>query len=341
MKKRIIIFLAIILGIVSVWRLSVHKAQKNLKPVTGNPTTAQATSPQKTNPLAGPKQQPQPNQATQAGNNDDLREYVAKLRQDPTYEWKLPIDFFGKVVDDSNEPIASADIHFGWNTINENGIISDVTLDSSSDKSGLFELRDKKGDPLSVSVSKQGYYPRSGTFWYSPDRGPFRPDENDPYIFHLHKKGPGINLITSRYGMSPDFGVPIPRHGPPIKVDLMQRKVGDTGQLILTQNKPEYKDWQQATQWSFNIEIPDGGFIGENDEYPYEAPTGGYQSAIEFDFQKDSSDWKTGITTNFYIEFGNPPLYGRLQIKTGIYTGGATLTYAINPSGSRNLEPAQ
>jgi hypothetical protein len=341
MRRKIVIFLAIILGIALIlWVLFLQK-RKSLTTSTKDSTTVQTVPSQKTQLLTSGSQQVQTNLIANNVRNDELKEYFQKLKQDPTYEWKLPINFFGRVLDESNEPIAGADIHFGWNSITANGVASDETLDSKSSELGLFELRDKKGDPLSVSVSKQGYYPKTEYFWYNPDRGPFRPDQNNPFVFHLHKKGPGVNLITSQNGMSPDLHAPIPRDGTPTKVDLMHQTVGATGQMILSEIKPEYKYWQQATQWSFNVEIPDGGFIGENDEYPYEAPTGGYQSIIEFDFQKSSADWKTGINTNLYIEFGNPPLYGRLQIKTGIYSGGATLTYAINPNGSRDLEPAQ
>lgn len=261
-------------------------------------------------------------------NNVDPR--IMRLMQ-------APIEFYGKVLDDNSNVVSEADISFNWTDLTARGFENSAT--AKSDNEGLFSLKDKQGASLTVSVSKQGYYPRNGIFWYTPDRGPFRSDKNNPYVFRLHQKGPGVDLITSQYGMSPDFPIHIPRDGTPVRVDLMQRKVGGAGQMIITENKPESKDWQHATQWSFNMEIPDGGFRGENDEYPYEAPADGYQSLVRFDFQKNLPNWTTGIRTNFYVKFGNPPVYGRLQIQTGIYNGGAYLTYAINPSGSRDLEP--
>ena len=42
---------------------------------------------------------------------------------------------------------------------------------------------------------------------------------------------------------------------------------------------------------------------------------------------------------DYYIKFGSPPRYGRLHLETLIEMQGARLTYAINPTGSRNLEP--
>jgi hypothetical protein len=60
---------------------------------------------------------------------------------------------------------------------------------------------------------------------------------------------------------------------------------------------------------------------------------------LEFNYQKDQPDWTEDLKKDYYIKFGNPPLYGRLHLETGISYGGATLTYGINPDGSRNLEP--
>jgi hypothetical protein len=87
------------------------------------------------------------------------------------------------------------------------------------------------------------------------------------------------------------------------------------------------------------MEIPNGGFIEDNDEFPFAAPEDGYQKTIEFDLDKNQPDWKTSIHKDFYIKYGNPPQYGHLYLDTSIMMEGARLTYAINPTGSRNLEP--
>jgi len=254
-----------------------------------------------------------------------------------------PINFYGKVVDENCNPIEGAAIQFQW--------LEEPTLSGwhhpavLSDAKGLFSLTGQRGIALCVLVSKKGYYTSRRDDYssnYSPWRGKIsHADPLSPVIFHLRKRGVGANLITSQYTARPSFIIRIPRNGTPIKVDLMQQKAGDTGQIIVTENEPEFKDLKNATQWSFKMEIPKGGFIGENDEFPFEAPVDGYQSVMKFNFQKDNPDWTTEITTNFYIKFGNPPLYGRIQVQTGISYGEAIFTYAINPSGSRNLEPVQ
>jgi hypothetical protein len=98
--------------------------------------------------------------------------------------------------------------------------------------------------------------------------------------------------------------------------------------------------WKKATEWSFEMSIPTGGFVEYHDEeFPFEAPEGGYQPAIKYDFQKGQTNWATDISKDFYFRFGNPPVFGRLHLETTIGNSAVRLTYAINPDGSRNLEP--
>jgi len=267
-----------------------------------------------------------------------VHDFYAQTRIDQKLEWKMPINFWGYIMDESNNPIAKADVHFVWTDVSEKGT-SDV--DKQSDENGLFSLVEKRGKRLSVSVWKDGYYATKSarqSFEYAQPDIRFVPDQNNPVVFHLRKKGVGVDLITSLAGMSGDFPVHVPRDGTPIQIDLMQRQQGGSGQLQLSEIKPAETNWLQATQWSFKIGIPDGGLITQNDEFPFEAPENGYQSVIPFEFQK-GENWMSDLKTNFYIKFGNPPRYGWLQIETGVSYGGATLTYIINPSGSRSLEP--
>lgn len=275
--------------------------------------------------------------------------------------WKAqlsaPINFFGKVVDENSQAIAGAIVELSWNDLPPEEETREYTGENftpfaymhssksqtTSDAQGLFSLVDKKGKRLSVRVSKAGYYStadaRLQTFEYGdPLVGIFTPDPANPVVFHLRKKGAGVDLVTSQYGVSPLLEVKAPRDGTPVQVDMFERKSGQ-GPLTISQTKPPYESWKQATNWIFRMEIPGGGFVEHNDEFPFEAPEGGYQAILEFSFQKDTPDWKINLRKDFYIKSGNPPRYGRLHLETSIMMSGARLTYAINPDGSRNLEP--
>jgi hypothetical protein len=278
--------------------------------------------------------------SSKSASLDVLQEFYEKTQADPQYEWKRPINFYGRVVNESNEPVANASVHFTWNDISEKGT-SDA--DTKSDSNGFFSLLDRRGKRLYVDVGKEGYYSsgnsRGSAFEYAnPSDGLFTPDAGNPVVFHLRKKGVGVDLITSQYGVKPYFGIPVPLDGTPVKADLLERKTGQ-GELTVSQIKPDYKHWKQATNWLFRMEIPNGGFVEQNDEFPFTAPEEGYQPVLEFSFQQGQPDWKINLDKNYYVKLGNPPRYGWVHLETSIDMAGARLTYAINPDGARNLEP--
>lgn len=269
----------------------------------------------------------------------------AVMKTNPIYGlqlamWQAPINFYGKVVDENTNPITGANITFEWTeTPTEEG---NKTSTTKSDANGLFSLQDKRGPSLEVLISKEGYYASHGGHWgYSYAFGPNKisPDPSSPIIFHLHKKGQEAQLITSDYGIRNDFPVLVPRDGTPVNVDLLQRKTTSSGDLQISQLKPERAQMRQATNWSFHMRLSDGGFIEENDDFPFTAPETGYQSTIDLDFTKGDADWATQFTKDYYIVFGQPQKYGLLHIEGNIAQQTIFLKYAINPTGSRNLEP--
>jgi len=178
------------------------------------------------------------------------------------------------------------------------------------------------------------------TFLYADmtGRGTFTPDAANPVLFHMRKRGPGADLITSQYGVKDYLGVSAPLDGTSVQVDLLERKTGQ-GEMKISQTKPAYENWKQATEWAFHMEIPGGGFVECNDEFPFEAPETGYKPAVAFNFQAGETNWMTNLSKDYYIKFGNPARYGRLHLETSIMMSGARFTYAINPGGSRYLEP--
>lgn len=342
MKKRHIIFLCII-GIAGVlwWFLPRRMSETVMQTSVGNPpsaiptaSTVSATSPQasKAQPLEEPSLSAAPNA---------VRDYLQKVKADPQYDGKQPINFYGRVVDESNNPVMGANIHFNWNGMSQTG---NTEADTASDGNGFFSLTGEQGKYLFITVAKEGYYSSgnakgAGFQYANPADGLFTPDAVNPVVFHLRKKSEGVDLITSRNGMSNALQIHIPRDGTPIEVDFFQQKTGDSGQMQVVEIKPDFKNWKQATNWSFQLNIPGGGFIEESDEFPFMAPENGYEPIVAFNFSKDQPDWTTSISKDYYIEFGTPPQFGWLHIETGISYGGAILTYAINPNGSRNLEP--
>jgi hypothetical protein len=242
-----------------------------------------------------------------------------------------PFAFYGKVVDENTQAVADANVHFILNTTSSSNGIFDTNTSSAGD--GSFSLTGITGSQTSVDVWKTGYYVAKSLNQINFDPTGNGSSKDNPVLFHLRKKGASTDLISS------SFNVQMPRDGTPINVDLLNKNFGTSGQMQMSQVKPSYATWKQATAWSFHMVILDGGFIEENDEFPFEAPEGGYQSTIDFNFNAGQPDWKTRFTKSYYIVFGNPPHYGNLTVQTDIMWGGVRISYAVNPDGTQNLEP--
>ncbi len=60
---------------------------------------------------------------------------------------------------------------------------------------------------------------------------------------------------------------------------------------------------------------------------------------VGYHFTKSKTNWTTQVSKQFYITFGQPRKYGWLRIESNLAQETIFLTYAINPAGSRNLEP--
>ena len=250
-----------------------------------------------------------------------------------------PFAFYGMVVDENTQAVAGASVHFGLRTTSS----ADGTLqvNDASATDGSFSLAKGTGSHLHVDVWKTGYYnmgSQNQTEFDDTTGG--NSSKENPVLFHLRKKGEGVNLITSQYGMTPDFLFSTPLDGTPVRVDFFNRKLSGEGQMEISAVKPDRLKQERTSEWSFKMSIPDGGFIEEADEFPFEAPESGYQPTIEFHFKAGDTNWTDTIHKSYYIAFGQSRKYGRLDLDTQMYWG-TRLTYTINPDGSRYLEPKQ
>jgi len=83
------------------------------------------------------------------------RWYIAQSIKDPDIEWKAPINFWGRVVDENDLPVENAQVKFTWNDLSKAGTSQHFT---NSDTQGSFALSNRKGKRLYVEVTKHGYY---------------------------------------------------------------------------------------------------------------------------------------------------------------------------------------
>jgi hypothetical protein len=250
--------------------------------------------------------------------------------------WQSPIEFYGKVVDESSNAVAGAKVNFHWVEVpDETG---NRSTNTESDARGLFLLQGARGPSLTVSVSKEGYYPRSGGAQYGPlGAGNFTPDPQMPVIFQLRRKGIPEPLVAINRSYR------IPRDGTPVSIDLVTgaTESGEKGSLVLrcwTEDKG--KRSAEKYDWRCVVTIPSGGVVATDEEFPFSAPETGYKPTAEIKMPADRTNWNSQADLKFYYRLADGR-YGRMTFS--MIAGGqhfCMIDSVLNPSGSRNLEPA-
>jgi hypothetical protein len=258
-------------------------------------------------------------------------------------EWRTPIEFYGKVVDEAENAISGAQVNFACNDLSSDGT---SYYKAQSDAQGAFSINGIKGKLLTAHVSKEGYYSSkrdNDSFYYAGQDVNFAPDPSNPVVFHLRKKGrPESSLTWAHGGPRPAISFAIARDGTPMGVSFATAKrVSPTeADLVVRcwtddQGKPHGRKYD----WRCQLTIPGGGLQELTEEFPFSAPETGYQTLVEIDMPESlGKDWLDDVTRQYYVKLRNGN-FGRLTF--GMVAGGdhfCLIEPYINPTGSRNLE---
>jgi len=206
-----------------------------------------------------------------------------------------------------------------------------------SDAAGRFSLRGQRGPNLTVLVSKEGYYPRSGGARYGPINNPdFVPDQNDPIVFRLRKKGNPEPLIHMKQNFR------ISRDGTPLAIDLIDGKstAGENGNFVVRcWTSDAGKHSGERYDWRCVISVPDGGVATTRDEFPFQAPETGYRPNLEINMPVDYTNWSSQVDLKLYYHLPDGR-YGKMEFSIVAFGQHfCMIDSLLNPSGSRNLEP--
>ena len=82
-----------------------------------------------------------------------MQAWWARRERDKEADWKVPIRFYGRVVDQDRQPVSGATVHFQWTDLSKQGTSE---ADTVSDEGGNFSLTGARGKNLGVYVTKHG-----------------------------------------------------------------------------------------------------------------------------------------------------------------------------------------
>jgi hypothetical protein len=242
---------------------------------------------------------------------------------DPRFEWKMPIRFYGKVIDHNGQPVPEARIRYGWN-----GIDGSNERFGQTDAQGMFSIEDIKGKLLSVRVQKEGYHAHNNgfrVFEYAAFFEPHyhEPDPSSPVVFELLEKAEPAQLVRTEEEIRIAKGSTV--------MVRLDDKTSIELKLLANETQPDQP-------WSMRVAATNGELQTAAVEFPVEAPHDGYETSVLLDRTTPkpagwSELYQGGVV---YVKTGQG--YGRVEIRMLAGDDEARVTTYLNPSGSRNLE---
>lgn len=329
-NKRASIALAVLFITLLIWSLFLR--QKGGPPtqssagITTNRTTKEITNQR-------PVENPKSPSAREGFSVGEIAKRLIQRHRDvdrANDEWRAPIDFFGKVVDEKGQPVPEASVEFSWNNLQGT---TQRTARSGAD--GLFSLNGEQGKHLAVNVSKSGYYTSKSNlagFFYAGRDDNFVPNRSQPVVFHLRKQGPAEMLHVS------SGRIKVPLDGTQVMINLWTGQPVVTGGDLRVTCLSKRGELEQKYDWELSISVPNGGIQETGEEFPFLAPNSSYESVMEIAMHgNDPISWQNTIHRTYFVRLPEGR-YGRLSLFFVAYNGVLRFDATINPSGSRNLE---
>jgi hypothetical protein len=251
-----------------------------------------------------------------------------------------PITFYGKVVDQKDDPVPTARVGY---SLLDKFAASGSNSQTVADQKGYFEISGVKGAVLGVNVSKEGYYQihnvsnQRFAYGMGPDgytKSP--PTKDNPAVFVLHKMGETEPLIRN------EKNIRIPRTGNPVEINLATGRMVAVGQgdlRVEAWTNDQAKNERGRYDWKCRISVPGGGLVERKDDFAFEAAVEGYQPSEEIVMSADAERWNPQASRQYFIKLADNR-YARIEFE--MIAGGDhffSITSYLNPTpGSRNLE---
>jgi hypothetical protein len=266
----------------------------------------------------------------------------------------VPVNFWGKVLDERDKPIAGVKIELSVESPQIRNLIYPDKVSAfysvETDTNGLFSLINAKGDVLEIrSLEKEGYRTPpvfQRTFGYATSMNHV-PKSNEPVIFKMLSQ---LSTTTNRLVELRMNGT-VKCDGTPLVIDPMNKRQSEGADAqgdirIRFIRNPVKLDFgvNSKYDWELTVEILNGGLIlaKDNDVFLNEAPETGYQPDVSFVMRKSSSDWIGEKKIVFYYRTQGSKYYGQatLEINMGYLEErtGFQMNGTMNAAGGRILQ---
>ncbi|HEX3626947.1 MAG TPA: hypothetical protein VH280_16175 [Verrucomicrobiae bacterium] len=267
-------------------------------------------------------------------STQNLQSGIAQMKQQMQL-WHSPLLFYGKVVDESNQPIAGVTISYSGNGVDES-LTKEIRNQGTvlTDQQGIFQISGLYGIGLMFQLSHPEYYAYPDNSTGFDVRSPYQDGSTgnsmaNARIFRMHHKGRPTTLIYWSGGFH------AANDGTPASYPLRGRKRADIlGQL-------QIKGWAGLRSdpnnydWKIQLTLPNGGIIESTNDFDFVAPESRYANTLSFQVSGNESLSKT-----FFFQL--PAGYIRFKLlvvmNKDMFVSG---DYYFNPDGSRNLEAGQ
>ena len=253
--------------------------------------------------------------------------------------WRRPILYYGKVLDESNQPIVGVQVPFNTSSVNE--LLTQEKYDAGTavtDARGIFKIDGVRGIGMVFQLSHSNYYPNPKNitdfdFRDYPQRGNLPNTEENALIFYMHSKGHPVPLVHRRGGAD------VPVNTGQAIVNLYGEQDGQMiGSLQIQAWGDTPKNWSPTPyDWNVQITLPNGGFVESTNQFDFVAPDTGYQPTIKIKMDKDQPGWSDTVVKTYFVKLASGYLRMgiRMRAKTPLYV---SLDYYYNPDGSTDLE---
>lgn len=230
-----------------------------------------------------------------------------------------PVVFYGKVVDQHGDGIEGVYVHLDTtrDAFLDSGYVESGIYEFfvKTDAGGLFSVQGFNAANISVkALEKTGYMSlKSEMIEASYFTGPvgLNIPIDKPQVFHMWKiEGEPISLVKR------NFFKQLYNDGTPQSFRLGSN-TQDFGTLnvALSTDKASYSADGQRWNWSFTLEMTEGGIILTDDSLPCNAPESGYKSKVFLLIDANEPNWKKEMQLTAYVVGGNPACYSRVIIE--------------------------